>query len=157
MANSIIQILDTGKRTPDGSVDYTQVNSGSWIDLYGFTLRGEFTNSSTNNAGQRDDTSDSTKLTFIPNETAAVIAPRFTIQGLVPSSSTETITNIVELGRTKGIKQLAGGLGLIEALPEASLTSPTFVYVIIKNITFSEVVATDVTNIAFTIQLEQVQ
>lgn len=157
VVDSTIQIKDTGKRNTVGSVIYTQVNSGNWISLYGFTLTGEFTVNTTNNVTQRNDTGDSTLLTFESNEVAAIQAPRLTLRGLVPAASTSTITNIINLGRTKGIKQLAGGLGFIDAMPEVVSGTPNYIYVIVKNITFTEAVGTDNVNIAFTIQLEQVQ
>lgn len=156
MADTSIQILDTGKRVITGSVIYTQVNSGSWISLPGFNLTGEFTLNTTTNVGQRSRTDDSSFFSFTSNEVTNLQAPRLTLRGLVPASDTSTLTNIINLGRTKGVKQLAGGLGFIDALPEVLGTSPKYIYVIIKNITFSEVYSEDKSNVGFTIQMEQV-
>lgn len=152
--NQKVEIADTGKRNTTGSVVYTQVNSGTFFELPGFSLTGEFTVTTTNNVGFKNDPNDSTKLTFNSNETVALQAPRLTLRGIVPASSTSLITNIISLGRTKGIKQLKGGLGFINALPEVSSNA---IHVIVKNITFSEILRDDKSNIAFTIQLEQVK
>lgn len=157
MVSDEIQILDSGLNKVGGAILYPRVNSGSWIGLNGFTLRGEFTVTSTDHSSTLDDPSDSGKLTFKSNALTKVLTPRYTLQGVILASDSQKIKDIVELSRTKGIKQLSGGTGLIKALPEASLTSPVFIYVLVKNITFSEVEANGDTYINFTIQLEQVR
>lgn len=149
-----IQILDTGRNSVNGAQIYAQVNSGNWIPLSGFTLSGNFGVSSTNHASFQE--ADASNLSFLPNEAAALQAPRFTLRGIVPADDNATIQNIIKLQRSKGIKQLTGGLGLIDSLPEASTTSPVYIHVIIKTVDFSEVYASDKKNITFTIQLEQV-
>lgn len=155
MANTLIRIKDTGARTVGGSVDYTQVGSGAWIDLSGFSLTGDFTVTGTNNVSFQENTSDTTLLTFQANEVSALQAPRLTLRGIVPATSTALITNIINLSRSKGIKRLTGGLGMIDAIPEVATDTYQYVSVIIKNITFTETVSGDDTNINFTIQLEQ--
>jgi len=155
MANTLIRIKDTGARTVGGTTVYTQIGSGAWLDLSGFSLTGEFTLNSTNNVAFKEDTNG--HLTFQANEVSALQAPRFTIRGVVPASSSTLITQIVQLGRSKGIKRITGGLGLVDALPEVATDTYEYVSVIIKNITFTEIVKGDKVNIGFTIQLEQVQ
>jgi hypothetical protein len=158
MANgTIIQLKDTGLNKVGGSVVYNPVNSGTWIPIKGFTIRGEFTVNGTNNVTTLTDTSNTSQLTFQSNELTAIQAPRFTLQGLVEASDATTIGHIINLGRSKGIKRLTGGLGMIAALPEVATDTYEYVSVLIKNITFSEVVANDTSFINFTIQLEQVR
>lgn len=153
MVDSTIQILDTGKINKDDSgTSYTQLNSGTWIDLSGFTLSGDFTNLLTSNEAARDDSTDSGLFTFNSNEKTMIQAPRLILRGLVLASATSTITNIINLGRKKSVLKMKGGLGFIEAMPEYS----DGIYVIIKNTNFSEVYKDTKSTINFTINLEQV-
>lgn len=154
MSGTEIKILDTGKRNvADSGTTWTQMNSGTWINLKGFTLSGDFTNNITANDALSTNSSDTSLLTFSSNEKTMNMAPRFLLRGLVGASETSTMTNIVNLGRKKAVLKMKGGLGFIAALPEYS----DGVYVLIKNINFSETMANDTANVNFTINLEQVQ
>lgn len=149
-----IQIKDTGLNKVGGSVIYTPVASGAWISLSSFNLRGEFTVNTTDNQSLRS--SDSSMLSFKSNELSTLLPPRFTLSGAVLATDNVTIQNIVKLGRSKGIKRITGGLAMISALPEKQVDTYDYISVIIKNITFSEIVADSKDYVAFTIQLEQV-
>jgi len=151
-----IRLKDTGLNKVGGTVDYTAVNSGAWTDLSTFQLRGEFTVNTTNNVSTKTDSSNSSQLTFVPNEISAIQGPRFTLQGLVSATDTTLIANIINFERSKGVKRISGGAGLIAALPEVLTDTYNYVSVIVKNVTFSEVVKNGENYINFTIQLEQV-
>jgi hypothetical protein len=155
-----IKIKDTGLDKVGGSVTYSAVTYGidNWIDLDGFTFRGEFTVNTTNNVATKTTINyfSGESLDFQSNEIAALQAPRFTLQGLVSAGDSTKIRAIVNLGRTMGIKRISGGMGLINALPEVATDTYNYVSVIVKNITFSEVVSNGEDKINFTIQLEQV-
>lgn len=155
MADNKIQLLDTGKAEVGGSVIYTQANSGNWLDLSGFTLSGAFNGNKSNHVSFQE--ADDSNLTFMNNEMVAIQGPLFTLRGLIPASNTTTISTLISLHRSKGIKQLAGGMGLINALPEATGTNPKYINVIISRINFSEKYSTDKGNIDFVIELEQVK
>lgn len=155
MANTTIRLKDSGLDEVGGTAVYNQVNYGNWLPLDGFTLRGEFTVQKTEFASTRTDPTNESLLTFKANEIASVLPPRITIQGLVDATDVLTISDIVDMGRSKGIKRLTGGLGLIEATYDGA---DTYAYwnVLITNITFSEVVRNGTSYINFTIQAEQV-
>lgn len=149
-----LRIKDTGQNTDSGSVIYTQVNSGSWFDLTGFSFIAEFTTLTSDHQTQ---VVESGLFTFSPNDMVGIQAPRFTIQGLVESSNTSLIQNIIKLNRTLGVKRISGGSGIISALPESATDTYTYVPVIVKNITLSDVVRNGVDYVSMTIQLEQVK
>lgn len=154
MANNKIEIKDSGLNEVGGSIVYTQINSGGWIELPSTRLNSEFTTKTTNNDSSID---DGTFFTFNSNEITAIISPRFTINCLIQASNSTLISNLIQIQRSPSIKQLTGGSGLISGLPDKIVDgSRDFVYVLIKNMTFSEVVAEGVNYIKCTIQLEQV-
>lgn len=156
MANKI-RIKDTGLNKVGGTVTYTPVNGGVWTNLDTFVMRGEFTVQTTNNDAQRTDPANSSNLTFESNEIAAIQAPRFTLQGTVLGSNSTLIKNIIQFGRSKGIKRLSGGAGIIEGMPEVANDTHDYISVIIKNITFTDNTKNSENYINFTIQLEQVR
>lgn len=156
-----VAFKDTGLAKASDSVGtYTAVYDG-WLLLSGFTCRGEFTVNTTDYASYREESNGSV-LSFKPNELTAILPPRFTIQGLLLATDSTRIEALIRMGRSKGIKQMAGGLGVISAIKEANeadvpnFTSHDYIYVLIKNITFSEVLAEDKAYVNFTIQVEQV-
>jgi hypothetical protein len=155
-------IKDTGLDKVGGSAVYTPVNSGDWIPLYGFQLTSEYNTQTTDNDAFLNDPLDSSKVKFQSNETTAILAPRLTIRGLVEGGPADTITHIIDLGRSKGIKYIYGGLGTIWSSPDSfvttgdDLSNQRAVAVIVKNITLTETIADDDGHIGVTIQLEQV-
>ena len=165
MTNSTISIKDTGLNKVGGTALYTPANSGNWLDLYGFSLNGEFNVNTTDNDAYRNE--DSSNLTFSSNEISSINAPRFTLRGIVPlSTSATTIGHLLNMRTTKSVKLLTGGLGLIDNYSDAvsvvkGAGNVNAIYVIITNVTFSEesVDTNDSGNeniVNFTIQLEQV-
>ena len=150
-----VRIRDTGKlNADDTSATYTAINGGNWLDLLGVSMRFEFTSTKTNNVATL---SDGDLLTFKSNQKSAVQSPRITIQGLVKSTESETIKTLVQMERSKTVQQISGGAGVIDALPEASSTSPVYIHAFITNLTYSEVVRNGTDYVDMTIQLEQVR
>ena len=151
---NVIRIKDTGLDKVGGTVTYTQIDSGNWIDLSGFVMRFEFTVLATTHQATQV---DGDKLTFFPNEVTGVQAPRITLQGLIDATNATTISNIIQLNRTMGVKRLSGGIGVISGMPEKLTDTYDYISVIIKNITMSEVLSNDKEFANITIQLEQVR
>lgn len=155
-----IIIKDTGKDAPNGTNLFTKINNGEWIELPSGSINFEFNTISTNYESM---VVDETTNFFKPqsNEVTAILPPRITVRCLVPATDTATIQNIILLGRSRGLKMLSGGLGVIDALPEAvdetyGTETRKAVYIIIKNIAPSEVIRNGTNYISFTIQMEQV-
>jgi hypothetical protein len=155
MVDASIYIRDTGKlKRADSSATYTRVNSGTWTELYGFTLTFDFQNDITSNDANRTDASNSHLLTFNSNEVTQTQAPRMILRGHYPlSSGTSLIQHLINFSRSKGIKQIKGGVGTITAFPECADSA---IYVLFKNMNISEVYNDDTSGVAFTINLEQV-
>lgn len=156
----VIIIKDTGKDSPLGTEKFNKVNNGQWIELPSGSINFEFNIISTNYESM---VIDSSTGYFKPqsNEVSAVLPPRITVRCLVPADDTTTIKNIILLGRSRGLKLLSGGLGVIDAIPEAidetyGAENRKAIYVIIKNIAPSEIVRNGVNYTSFTIQMEQV-
>lgn len=151
--SSTIRIKDTGLNKVGGTEVFTKINSGNWTELKGFSLRGEFGTQGTDYQSQRE---SGGLLTWKSNEVTALMSPRFTLQGLVDATDATLIANIIKFGRSKGVKRITGGLGLIAALPEVATDTYSYVSIKINNITFTEVQANSTNYINFTIQCEQV-
>jgi len=156
MVTTKIRIKDTGLNKVGGSVIYNKVSAGAWIDLSAQRINYEFNTKTTNNeaAGLVDGNGD---MTFSANEVTTIIPPRFTIENYVLASDAQTLSDMIMLGRTQGIKRLSGGMGIISALPEKLVDTYDYISVIVKNITPREVLMNSTDYIVFTIQLEQVQ
>lgn len=164
MAETKVRIKDTGLNKVGGSLTYNQVDSGNWIDLATTRINYEFNTKTTSNEGSVVDSNGD--LTFQSNEVSAIIPPRFTVSAWVLADDTQTIQNIIKLGRTQGVKRLTGGMGVISALPEKQVDLGTsnnvgvdldYISVIVKNVTPSEVKNNSTEYIKLTIQMEQVK
>lgn len=150
-----IKIADTGLNEVGGTVTYTQVDSGSWIDFTGFRFGFQFPATATDNSTQV--LADSSNLTFSPNEVESLSAPRISMAGLVDiDTNSGVITKLIQLQRSLGVKRLAGGLGVFGVLPEASGTSPNYISVIITNISVEENLRGSTNTVAVTVEFQQV-
>jgi len=156
-----IIIKDTGKNTPNGDIVFTQQNGGTWIEVPSGSLTFEFTTVSTNYESMLID--DATGY-FKPqsNEVSSVLPLRITLRGLVEATDTPTLTNLINLQRSRGLKLLSGGMGVINAMPNT--VEETYfsevrkcIYVIVKNVTMSEIVRNSANYVNITIQLEHVE
>lgn len=150
------RLKDTGLDNVGGNLIYTPIDSGNWIDFNVSSNRFEFTVNTTNNVATRTNSTNASLMDFKSNEVSALMSPRFTLRGLVKASDAATINNLINLGRSKGIKRLSGGLGTISGLPEVQTDTYDYISVVIKNITVSEVINKDEDYADMTIQLEQV-
>lgn len=162
MADKTVRISDTGLNKVGGAVTYNQIDSGNWINLATTRINYEFNTKNTNNEGSVIDVNGN--LTFQPNEVTAIIPPRFTVNAFVLADDTDKIQNIIMLGRTQGVKKLSGGMGVISALPEKESEyfesideTLDYIYVIVKNVTPSEVKSDNEEYVRLTIQMEQVR
>lgn len=158
MTDAAIYIRDSGKLKPsDSGTTYTQVNSGTWQQLNGFTISADFTNDITSNDANRTNSTYSHLLTFNSNEVVQIQAPRFTLRGVVPITDTTAITNLINFSRSKGVKRIKGGLGLFDILSDIEAGTEDAIDVIFKNTNMTEIYNDDTSNISFTINLEQVR
>ena len=161
-----LKLKDTGLDKPDGTELYSKVtfNTDNFVPLGGTRLTSEFTTNATQGTTTRISNGE---FSFKNSEVTAVLPPRWQITGLIPASETELIKAIRKLQKTLGIKELTGGLGTISAMDEVRIGTYTpegggedisydYIYVIVKNITMSEVISNSVDYVNVTIQLEQV-
>jgi hypothetical protein len=150
------RLKDTGLDKVGGTAVYTPVNSGNWITIPTVSNRFELTVQTTDFGALRTNPSNTSLMDFKPNEVSSLLSPRMNIRALIDATNPTTITNIINLGRSKGVKRLSGGLGVISGMPEKATDTYDYISVLIKNITISEVIANGNTYADITIQLEQV-
>lgn len=152
-----LKIQDTGFDTPTGVLTHVKVEWGSdnWLPLGSDRINAEFTVTGTSNSGYKN---ESNVLGYFNNEVAAIMPPRWQINGLIPATETDLLRAIRNLQRTVGVKKLKGGLGSIAAMPDSIEDGDDrAIFVIVKNITFGEVVTNSTDYVAITMQLEQVK
>lgn len=148
-----IRIQDSGALN---SQTYENVGLPDWIELPSDRLTYEFTVKQSNHEAAV--VGEGNSLTFNSNEVSAIIPPRFTVNFYIPATDTARINKLIALQRSKNIKKLTGGMGLISAIPEKFTEgSDDIIFINIKNMTGSEIISEDKEFIKFTLQLEQVQ
>lgn len=147
-----IKIQDAGVENASA---YSGVGLPDWVTIPSDRLTYEFTVKTTNHEASIYEDGE---LDFNSNEIAAIIPPRFTVNFYIRASDKQKIRDLIRLQRNTNIKKITGGMGLISAIPESFTEGDDdIVFVIIKNMTGSEVVAEDTEFIKFTMQLEQVK
>ena len=151
--DNTVRIKDTGKATSDGDVVYTQYDNGNWIDLQGFNLTFESNTGSTAKVGYV--TEDFSTLGYSKNETTVLYPMRITLRGTIKDVNPTLVANLLGLQKKKGVKQLSGGLGTINAIKDGTDTYD-YINVIITNITIGENLPVDRTNAGFTVQMVRV-
>ena len=152
-----LKIQDTGFDSPTGVLTHIKVEWGedNWLPLGSDRINAEFTTTGTNFSGYKN---ESGVLGYNNNEVSAVMPPRWQINGLIRADETDLLRAIRNLQRTMGVKKLRGGLGSIAAMPDSiEEGSGRAIFVLVKNITFAEVVSNSTDYVAITLQLEQVK
>jgi hypothetical protein len=150
------RLKDTGLGEVGGSQIYTPVNSGKWLEIPTVANRYELTVQTSDFTALRTNETNTSLMDFKSNEVSALMAPRMNIRALVNVTDATKISAIINMGRSKGIKRLSGGMGVISGMPEKDTDTYDYINVLIKNITISEVLSSDDTYADITIQLEQV-
>lgn len=149
-----LRIKDTGLESVSGSEIYTKANSGNWLDLYGFTIAANYRNLVSTNEGHINE--DSSNFGHSENAQTGCAPPRYTIRGTVAAAdATNILTKLVAFRKSKGVKRLSGGLGVIDADKDGDDTY-SYINVIIVNLTISEVLASSTDYIDFTIEVLRV-
>lgn len=152
----IIQIKDTGFLDAVSQQTSTTalVNSGNWFSLPSSRLNFEFTTRTTNN--QASETVDGF-LQYNPNDVTSTLPPRLNINMFLKSNQTTILRDLIKLQKSTNVKLLKGGIMTIDSLDNAvDDNGEKAIYVIVKNLTISEVVKQDIEGVAITLQLEQV-
>ncbi len=152
---ALLQIRDTGKKTKTGAVVYPTAFT-DYKTLPSGVVRADIDIIKTSHDGY--DLDSAGNLAFIPNETTSLKATRFNITINFPYSSPDEIfsfNEFINLRRTRGLKQIKGGIGTIDALSDGLSTND--IYCIITAIKTQEVIASKGDKvIAVSLALEEV-
>jgi hypothetical protein len=154
--STLISIKDAGIQAVGGVAStVTAVNSGDWINLPTSRINFEMTTKSTSNQASEDVDG---YLKPNPNEVSAVLPVRLNVNMFLNDTQGAVLTQLQSLQQTTNIKLIRGGVMTIDNMLDSvdDGSGGRGIYVIVKNVTVSEVIATDTAGVTITIQLEQV-
>lgn len=146
-----LEIADTGKANLSNTsvvievIDYFDIYSFSLIDEENVLLGEQSALRETNYV-----------FSYQTNTRNGILAPRFTIRGVIKESDGIVINKLKTLKARNTIKKLSGGISVIKQDPNAFTDGDRVsIYVQIQNLTFTENALTPDTT-AYTLQLQQV-
>ena len=155
MSNKV-NIKDAQVQKVGGSAStITPVNSGNWIELPTSRVNFEFTTKSTSNNSSKDVDGF---MVPNPNEVSSVLPTRLNVNVFLDDTQGDILGYIEQLQQSTNIKAIKGGIMTIDNMSGSfDDNGDKAIYVIVKNVTVSEVVKVNTNGVAVTIQLEQVR
>ena len=152
MVNGIkIQIEDTGTNVKNGAISQFAKAVEGPQNIFARTVSPEIDFLFSKNESKRLDSAGD--LTYAPNTSESMNAPRLNIQCVFPLTELTTLQNVIKMGSTQGLKRLTGGLGTLATLPGAETEG---LYVIIRSFRIAERLTSGVDTVSVTMQFEVV-